>query len=179
MYVLQRVTHSLPIYSAPNNNVFYPTGRVQPAAVACSLDGVTEVRPIIAGTITVLMHVVTGARHVCPAEGGRWCVHILVLLIARNVHALVFYQRCDGQKPICGPCVTKGRADDCEYPSDVQGLTRTQLLEENIAILEARIREMENPEESTSIRLHDYQGNVASGSGSSSGQSPNGISKTS
>lgn len=38
----------------------------------------------------------------------------------------------------------------------MQGLTKTQMLEENIALLEARIRELENPSEAaSSIRLHD------------------------
>lgn len=64
-------------------------------------------------------------------------------------------QRCDGAKPACGQCVSKRRAEDCEYTT-VQGLTRSQLLEENIAILESRIRELENPGESApSIRLYD------------------------
>ena len=63
-------------------------------------------------------------------------------------------QRCDGNQPVCGQCRSKGRDEDCEYTT-APGLTRTQLLEENIALLEARIRELENPEEGTSIKLHD------------------------
>lgn len=63
-------------------------------------------------------------------------------------------QRCDGNQPVCGQCVNKGRQEDCEYTT-APGLTRTQLLEENIALLEARIKELENPEEGTSIKLHD------------------------
>ncbi|KAK7691462.1 hypothetical protein QCA50_004861 [Cerrena zonata] len=62
--------------------------------------------------------------------------------------------RCDGGQPFCGQCVSKGRQEDCEYTT-APGLTRTQLLEENIALLETRIRELENPEEGTSIKLHD------------------------
>ncbi|KIP11315.1 hypothetical protein PHLGIDRAFT_124964 [Phlebiopsis gigantea 11061_1 CR5-6] len=66
--------------------------------------------------------------------------------------------RCDGVKPACGQCVSKRREEDCEYTSDTQGLTRTQLLEENISLLEARIRELENPSEASSVKLHTPQG---------------------
>lgn len=38
----------------------------------------------------------------------------------------------------------------------MQGLTNTQMLEENIALLEARIRELEDPAEAaTSVKLHN------------------------
>lgn len=38
----------------------------------------------------------------------------------------------------------------------MQGLTKTQMLEENIALLEARIRELENPAEAaSSVKLHN------------------------
>lgn len=59
---------------------------------------------------------------------------------------------------MCGPCVRSSRIEDCEY-TDAQGRSRTQLLEENIARLESRIRELENPEENIStVTLHDpYQ----------------------
>ncbi|KAI0343871.1 hypothetical protein BDW22DRAFT_1218263 [Trametopsis cervina] len=64
--------------------------------------------------------------------------------------------RCDGAKPSCGQCARTGRAEDCEYTADMQGLTRTQMLEENIALLEARIRELEDPDaEGSSVRLHN------------------------
>ncbi|GJE98222.1 C6 transcription factor domain-containing protein [Phanerochaete sordida] len=66
--------------------------------------------------------------------------------------------RCDGGKPVCGPCVAKDRQEDCEYTGDIQGLTRTQLLEENISLLEARIRDLENPSEASSIKLRDAPG---------------------
>ncbi|KAI0826659.1 hypothetical protein BC628DRAFT_1410246 [Trametes gibbosa] len=62
--------------------------------------------------------------------------------------------RCDGNKPACGRCVSNGRPDDCEYAVGGE-VTRSRLLEENIALLEARIRELENPHETTSVRLHD------------------------
>ena len=45
--------------------------------------------------------------------------------------------------------------DDCEY-TDIQGRTRTQILEENVARLQARIQELENPQASSpSVLLHD------------------------
>ncbi|KAL0957024.1 hypothetical protein HGRIS_003125 [Hohenbuehelia grisea] len=45
--------------------------------------------------------------------------------------------------------------DGCEY-SDAQGRSRTKVLEETIASLEARLHELENPSESTpSVTLHD------------------------
>ncbi|KAF9653432.1 hypothetical protein BDM02DRAFT_1910321 [Thelephora ganbajun] len=55
--------------------------------------------------------------------------------------------RCDGEKPVCGPCAR--RSDECEY-TDRPGPTKTQVLEEHIAFLENRIRDLENPAESSS-----------------------------
>ncbi|KAI0821109.1 hypothetical protein BC629DRAFT_424612 [Irpex lacteus] len=69
--------------------------------------------------------------------------------------------RCDGVRPVCGQCSSKGKADDCEYTGDVQGLTRIQLMEENIALLEARIRELEDPAQDLSVRLHSLVGPAA------------------
>ncbi|EKM53300.1 uncharacterized protein PHACADRAFT_197729 [Phanerochaete carnosa HHB-10118-sp] len=66
--------------------------------------------------------------------------------------------RCDGKKPVCSPCIAKDRQEDCEYTGDIQGLTKTQLLEENISLLEARISELENPSEATSVKLRDVPG---------------------
>jgi hypothetical protein len=64
-------------------------------------------------------------------------------------------QKCDGSKPICGQCIRARRPDDCEY-TDGQGRSRTQILEENISRLEARIHELEHPDESLqSVTLHD------------------------
>ncbi|KAI0726580.1 hypothetical protein C8Q72DRAFT_518907 [Fomitopsis betulina] len=63
--------------------------------------------------------------------------------------------KCDGARPICGPCTRTHREYDCEY---TDGPTRspTQLLEDNIARLEARIYELEHPESvAPSIVLHD------------------------
>lgn len=56
---------------------------------------------------------------------------------------------------MCGPCSRANRSEDCEY-TDGQGRTRTQMLEETIAQLEARIQELENPgSTSGSVTLHD------------------------
>lgn len=56
---------------------------------------------------------------------------------------------------MCGPCTRTNRSEDCEY-TDAQGRSRTQMLEENITRLEARIRELENPDDQISnISLHD------------------------
>ncbi|KAH8103333.1 hypothetical protein BXZ70DRAFT_719990 [Cristinia sonorae] len=62
--------------------------------------------------------------------------------------------KCDGAHPVCYQCTRKGRPDDCEYTNG-QGLTRSQMLEENIALLETRIRELENADATApSVKLH-------------------------
>ena len=64
-------------------------------------------------------------------------------------------QKCDGQKPICGPCLAHPRDDDCEY-TDGPGRSRTKVLEDTVSRLEARLQELEHPESSTpSVQLHD------------------------
>ncbi|KAI0777643.1 hypothetical protein BD413DRAFT_185715 [Trametes elegans] len=83
--------------------------------------------------------------------------------------------RCDGNKPACGRCLANNRPDDCEYAVGGE-VTRSRLLEENIALLEARIRELENPSEAPSVRLHDPRRQDAaagSGPGGSTLGSPN------
>lgn len=73
----------------------------------------------------------------------------MVLLLTDNI------QRCDGERPYCGQCIRGNRAEDCEY-TDNQGRTRTQMLEETVALLQARIHDLENPRvASQSVRLHD------------------------
>ncbi|KIY65231.1 hypothetical protein CYLTODRAFT_357149 [Cylindrobasidium torrendii FP15055 ss-10] len=52
--------------------------------------------------------------------------------------------RCDGQRPICGTCSRTRQPGDCEY-TDTQGRTRAEILEETIAQMQSRIRELENP----------------------------------
>ncbi|KAJ7019721.1 Zn(2)-Cys(6) binuclear cluster domain-containing protein [Mycena alexandri] len=72
--------------------------------------------------------------------------------------------KCDGERPKCGQCTRSMSFQDCEYADD--GPTRTQLLEEQIAILEARIEELEKPKElrSTLILQKPYTGERRSAS---------------
>jgi hypothetical protein len=80
--------------------------------------------------------------------------------------------RCDGAKPACQQCTRAKKGDGCEY-DDGKGKTRTQLLRENIARLEQRIRELEDPEyTSPSVTLHDPHTHRLSESSSSSIGSP-------
>ncbi|KAK7058174.1 fungal-trans domain-containing protein [Favolaschia claudopus] len=51
--------------------------------------------------------------------------------------------KCDGERPKCGPCSRSMGFQDCEYAED--GPTRTQVLLEQISILQARIEELETP----------------------------------
>lgn len=83
--------------------------------------------------------------------------------------------RCDGIKPACQQCVRAKKGDACEY-DDGKGKTRTQLLRENIARLEERIRELEDPESFATHRpsLHLQQQRKTSGSSPSSLGSPAG-----
>ncbi len=78
-------------------------------------------------------------------------------------------QRCDGAKPSCQQCVRAKKQDLCEY-DDGKGKTRTQLLRETVARLEARIRELESPEHtSSSVPLFDPHAIPGSEDSSSSG----------
>lgn len=64
-------------------------------------------------------------------------------------------QKCDGVKPVCGPCKLHPREDECEY-ADGPGRSRTKVLEDTVSRLEARLLELENPEATTpSVLLHD------------------------
>ncbi|TDL23572.1 hypothetical protein BD410DRAFT_897602 [Rickenella mellea] len=49
---------------------------------------------------------------------------------------------CNGVRPVCGECSRKGYEEDCEYTDQAEP-TRTEMLEETIAILESRIRGLE------------------------------------
>ncbi|KAJ7643890.1 Zn(2)-Cys(6) binuclear cluster domain-containing protein [Roridomyces roridus] len=83
--------------------------------------------------------------------------------------------KCDGERPKCGQCSRSSGFQDCEYADD--GPTRTQVLEEQIAILEARIEEMEKPKalRSTFTLQNPYMGERRSTSlpALSRGGSPN------
>ncbi|KAJ3849410.1 hypothetical protein EV368DRAFT_47391, partial [Lentinula lateritia] len=65
--------------------------------------------------------------------------------------------KCDGVRPICGPCVQSPKDDPCEY-NNAPGRSRARVLEETVSLLKARLREYEHPEETPSMELHDpYQ----------------------
>ncbi|KAG2141400.1 uncharacterized protein EDB93DRAFT_1252543 [Suillus bovinus] len=62
--------------------------------------------------------------------------------------------KCDGTRPTCSQCVRGNRPDDCEY-TDGQGRSRTNMLEQEISRLQARIQELEHPENTTpAVALH-------------------------
>ncbi|KAH9847663.1 hypothetical protein C2E23DRAFT_490406 [Lenzites betulinus] len=68
--------------------------------------------------------------------------------------------RCDGVRPVCGQCIRTSREIDCEY-TDGPGPSPTQQLEEQIARLESRIRELEHPElVAPSVTLNPTTGGV-------------------
>ncbi|KAJ3795906.1 Zn(2)-Cys(6) binuclear cluster domain-containing protein [Lentinula aff. detonsa] len=61
--------------------------------------------------------------------------------------------KCDGLRPTCTQCLKSARPGDaCEYADS--GRTRTQMLEDNISRLEARIRELEEPNDEDAVRLY-------------------------
>ncbi|KAJ3872737.1 hypothetical protein F5051DRAFT_338811, partial [Lentinula edodes] len=62
--------------------------------------------------------------------------------------------KCDGARPICGPCQRSPKEDPCEY-ADGPGRSRARVLEETVLRLEARLREYEHPEETPSMELCD------------------------
>ncbi|KAJ7851577.1 hypothetical protein B0H13DRAFT_2674144 [Mycena leptocephala] len=63
--------------------------------------------------------------------------------------------KCDGQKPICGPCRRRPKDDECEY-SDGPATSKTKALEDTVQRLEARLHELQHPEDSTpSVTLYD------------------------
>ncbi|KAJ7447213.1 hypothetical protein FB451DRAFT_782061 [Mycena latifolia] len=64
--------------------------------------------------------------------------------------------RCDGRRPVCGPCLRADRADDCEY-TDNQSRSRAEILEEDISRIESRIYELEHPAEATGSNVFLHQ----------------------
>ncbi|KAJ7620297.1 hypothetical protein FB45DRAFT_1032977 [Roridomyces roridus] len=89
----------------------------------------------------------------------------LVCLRTENFSA----KKCDGARPICGPCSRQSDAfGDCEYKHG-GGSSNAQMLEEQIAILQARIEELEKPK---SQRLTLSAPHSSSGRGNSA---PSGI----
>ncbi|KAJ7189062.1 hypothetical protein C8R46DRAFT_1206165 [Mycena filopes] len=79
-----------------------------------------------------------------PLKRGRACMNCRFLKI-----------KCDGVKPVCGPCRKHPKDDECEY-SDGPARSRTKALEDTVQRLEARLHELEHPEDSTpSVMLYD------------------------
>ncbi|KAF7329392.1 hypothetical protein MKEN_00200800 [Mycena kentingensis (nom. inval.)] len=48
--------------------------------------------------------------------------------------------KCDGQRPMCGPCIRVQKDDPCEYPDT---MSRTQELQETVHRLQSRIEELQ------------------------------------
>ncbi|KAF8142202.1 hypothetical protein K438DRAFT_1878645 [Mycena galopus ATCC 62051] len=79
-----------------------------------------------------------------PLKRGRACMNCRFLKI-----------KCDGMKPVCGPCRKHPKDDECEY-SDGPARSRTKALEDTVQRLEARLHELEHPEDATpSVTLYD------------------------
>ncbi|KAJ7196833.1 hypothetical protein GGX14DRAFT_472931 [Mycena pura] len=70
-----------------------------------------------------------------PLRRGKACLNCRHLKI-----------RCDGVRPVCGPCVRVPKDDECEY-ADVN--SRTKELQATIKRLQARVEELENPSSGT------------------------------
>ncbi|KLO15342.1 hypothetical protein SCHPADRAFT_902493 [Schizopora paradoxa] len=88
------------------------------------------------------------SAHAAGASGGRRSTSKkLVSPLQRGSACLSCRKRkmkCDATKPVCRQCVKANRADECEY-DDGRQKSRTQILQEKIAKLEDRIRELEQP----------------------------------
>ncbi|KAF5384658.1 hypothetical protein D9757_007485 [Collybiopsis confluens] len=78
-----------------------------------------------------------------PLKRGKACLTCRFLKI-----------RCDGARPVCGPCQRTPKDDPCEY-ADGPGRSRTRALEETVSRLEARLREYEHPDETPPVALHN------------------------
>ncbi|KAJ6507736.1 hypothetical protein C8R47DRAFT_1236280 [Mycena vitilis] len=94
-----------------------------------------------------------------PLRRGKACLNCRHLKI-----------RCDGVRPICGPCIRVPKDDECEY---ADSHSRTKELQATISRLETRLRELENPDDTVpSVVLTSPEG-IASGSTSNwAGGSP-------
>ncbi|KAJ3760446.1 hypothetical protein EV360DRAFT_68706 [Lentinula raphanica] len=64
-------------------------------------------------------------------------------------------QRCDGQRPICGPCSKSTSLGDCEYAE--AGYTHADRLQEQISVLETRLEQLQSGPSSSNqaLALHD------------------------
>ncbi|TRM56864.1 hypothetical protein BD626DRAFT_540943 [Schizophyllum amplum] len=85
----------------------------------------------------------TGGAARRPLKRGKACMNCRFLKI-----------KCDGARPVCGPCMKHPKDDECEF--DGPGRSRTKALEEQVNRLQSRIQELEHPGESTpSVTLHE------------------------
>ncbi|KAJ7664758.1 hypothetical protein B0H17DRAFT_298484 [Mycena rosella] len=76
---------------------------------------------------------------VAPLQKGKACVNCR----RRKI-------KCDGVKPLCGPCARYSTAfGDCEYTED--GPSHGDMLEEQISILQARIEDLEKTSQSRAL----------------------------
>ncbi|KAJ3815586.1 hypothetical protein F5876DRAFT_30384 [Lentinula aff. lateritia] len=82
-------------------------------------------------------------------------------------------QRCDGRKPVCGPCTKSPSLGDCEYA--VVGHTYADRLQEQIGVLEARLEQLQTPSvvdaRQDSVALHHpYPSSASMSSHAASGE---------
>ena len=69
--------------------------------------------------------------------------HHYVICHGLRSHICLYIQKCDGIRPICSQCVKANREAECQY-HDKKQISRTQLLQQKVAKLEARLRELES-----------------------------------
>ncbi|KAJ7016947.1 hypothetical protein C8F04DRAFT_1158646 [Mycena alexandri] len=88
-----------------------------------------------------------------PLRRGKACLNCRHLKI-----------RCDGARPVCGPCTRVPKDDECEF-TDVN--SRTKELQATINRLKARVKELEDPKTVSPAMVltrPDSPGPIASGS---------------
>ncbi|TCD63276.1 hypothetical protein EIP91_005766 [Steccherinum ochraceum] len=72
--------------------------------------------------------------------------------------------KCDGVRPVCTQCIKASRGNECKY-HDKKQISRTQLLQQKVAKLEARLRELESEQSdmtTESSPAPSYSGSIAS-----------------
>ncbi|KAJ7614069.1 hypothetical protein FB45DRAFT_1008827 [Roridomyces roridus] len=72
-----------------------------------------------------------------PLRRGKACLNCRQVPASQDL-----LKKCDGVRPVCGPCTRVPKDDECEY-TDVS--SRTKDLQETISRLKARVNELENP----------------------------------
>ncbi|TDL16069.1 hypothetical protein BD410DRAFT_890300 [Rickenella mellea] len=82
--------------------------------------------------------------------------------------------KCNGAKPACGTCLSANRPMDCEYTDGGRALT--EILEEDIAILENRLQALQAGDNSLTLRNpHDARSQAESMAGPISSRSQSGM----